>query len=161
MKKILLIGGGVVVLVLLIYALGRTPQSSPLDASGGTPTLSISETDIDLGSMSVKDERSREVLLTNTGDAPLALRRIRTSCGCTEAELTLQGKKFSFNMEMHNASTLRQWEGVLAPGESATLKATYRPFVMPVRGGVERKIFFETNDPAHRSGEITLRAFVQ
>lgn len=161
MKKILWVGGGVLVLALVIYALGRTPSASPLDASGGTPTLSVSETAIDLGPMSVNEERSREVRFTNTGNAPLELRRIRTSCGCTEAELTIQGQKFTFNMEMHNASAIRQWKGVLAPGESATMKTIYRPFVMPVQGRVERKIFFETNDPARRSGEITLRALVQ
>ena len=151
------------VLVITIALTSQTPTiSAPIAATpGAEPTLVVSDTAIDLGTMKVSDERSKDITITNTGNGPLVLSRVRTSCDCTFADLTIGGQTLSFNMEMHNPIALRQWTGSLAPGESAVLKTIYRPSIMPVQGSVERMISFNTNDPKNPSVEITLRAFVE
>lgn len=153
-----------VVLVITIALATQTPTTSvPIAAPtpGAEPTLVVSETSVDLGTMKVSDERSKDITITNTGKGPLTLSRVRTSCDCTFADLTIGGQTLSFNMEMHNPITLRQWSGALAPGESATLKAIYRPSIMPVQGSIERIVSFDTNDPKKSTVEITLRAVVE
>jgi hypothetical protein len=137
-----------------------TDDTQVVAMNGGTPRLSLSKIDVDLGEMSVQDERGEDIVITNTGDGPLELSRIRTSCGCTIAELTMNGRTLSFNMEMHNPIALKKWSGSVAPGESVTMRTIYRPFVMPVKGSVERKVFFDTNDPENKTATITLQAFV-
>ncbi len=153
-----------VVLVITIAITSQTPAPrAPIAViPGQEPQLVLSETSVDLGTMKVSEERTKDITLTNTGKGPLTISRIRTSCNCTLADITLNGVTTQgFNMEAHNSFVLKQWTGTLAPGESATIKAIYRPFVMPVQGPVERIISFNTNDPKNPAVEITLRAIVQ
>ncbi len=153
-----------VVLVITIAITSQTPTpSAPIAVTPGEePQLVVSEASVDLGTMKVSEERSKEITITNTGKGPLVISRIRTSCNCTLADITVHGVTTQgFNMEAHNSYALKQWTGTLAPGENATLKAIYRPFVMPVQGSVERVVSFNTNDPKNPAPEITLRAFVQ
>lgn len=153
-----------VVLVITIAVTSQTPApAAPIAVTpGAEPQLFVSEQSVDLGTMKVSEERSKDITISNTGKGPLTISRIRTSCGCTVADITLHGTTTSgFNMETHNSFALKRWIGTLAPGESATLKATYRPFVMPVQGSVERIVSFDTNDPQNPTVEISLRAFVQ
>ena len=151
-----------VVIIIAVLLTTQTPTASlPVTVTPGEePQLTMSERSVDLGTMKVSEERSKDIIITNVGKGPLVLSRIRTSCDCTYADLTIGGRTISFNMEMHNPVALRQWTGALAPGESATLKAIYRPFIMPVQGPVERIISFNTNDPKYPSVEIPLRAVV-
>ncbi|MBI4281268.1 DUF1573 domain-containing protein [Candidatus Uhrbacteria bacterium] len=153
-----------VVLVITIAITSQTPApSAPIAViPGQEPQLVVSETSVDLGTMKVSEERTKDITITNTGKGPLILSRVRTSCNCTLADITVNGVTTQgFNMEAHNPYALKQWTGTLAPGERATLKAIYRPFVMPVQGPVERIISFNTNDPKNPTAEITLRAFVE
>lgn len=156
----------VLVGVVIVVAIAITSQAPatpvPVAATpGAEPQVVVSETAIDLGEMGVNEERSKDITITNTGKGPLILSRVRTSCDCTYADITIGGRTTSFNMEMHNPAALRQWTGTLAPGESATLKAIYRPYIMPVQGPVERMISFNTNDPKRPTVEIPLRAVVK
>lgn len=160
-----LISIGIGIGVLIIIAIIAQSQTNAVSVStpdpSAMPELNVSDTFADFGTMRVDEERSKDILITNTGKGPLILSRVRTSCGCTIAELTMKGRMQSFNMEMHNSLALRSWTGSLAPGESAALKAIYRPSIMPVQGPVERTVFFDTNDPKHRTVSITLRALVR
>lgn len=152
-----------VVLVVTIAITSQTPTTSaPIAATpGAEPQLVVSETSVDLGTMKVSEERSKDITITNTGKGPLVLSRVRTSCNCTLADITVNGVTTQgFNMEAHNSFALKRWTGTLAPGESATIKTIYRPFIMPVQGPVERIVSFNTNDPRNPTVEITLRAVV-
>jgi len=154
--------GVVLVITIAITSQTPTPSGSIAVTPGAEPQLVVSDTSVDLGRMKVSEERSKDIILTNTGKGPLVISRLRTSCNCTLANITVNGVTTQgFNMEAHNSFALKNWTGTLAPGESATLKAIYRPFVMPVQGPVERIISFNTNDPQNPTAEITLRAIVQ
>jgi hypothetical protein len=45
-------------------------------------------------------------------------------------------------------------------GQTALLKATYRPKVMPVSGPVSRQVRFSTNDPKNAEVEVSVKANV-
>ena len=81
---------------------------------------------------------------------------------CTYAEITIDGEKSpEFNMVMHNSPALRSWKETLAPGQTATVKAIYKPYLMPVQGPVDRYVIFNTNDPNNPEVQLGVKAIVQ
>ena len=57
-------------------------------ASTGTKqtSVSLSERDVQFGSFLMSERQERKVTLKNTGDAPLVIHGVDTSCGCTHVE---------------------------------------------------------------------------
>ena len=57
-------------------------------ASTGTKqtTASLSEREVQFGSFPMGKKKERKVVLKNTGDAPLVIHGVDTSCGCTRVE---------------------------------------------------------------------------
>ena len=49
-------------------------------------SISLSHNEIDLGTVKTNAAYERTFTITNTGNAPLTIYRIATSCGCTEVE---------------------------------------------------------------------------
>lgn len=85
------------------------------------------------GAIAQRSEARRTIRLRNTGDKPLLIDAIRTSCGCTEA--------VAEKME-------------LAPNESTTLTVEYDT---RKRGAFRRYVFFKTNAlNADKYGESVL-----
>lgn len=107
------------------------------------PRLSASETETDFGSISVKQEVSKDFVVKNTGNKPLQISKINSSCNCTTVKYIYEGKE-SAEFGMHNPGR-DVFE--IAPGSEAVMKVIYRPFVMPVYGFVSREAYAETNDP--------------
>ena len=75
---------------------------------------------------------SHNFIITNIGDAPLTIKNVRTSCGCTVVELE---------------------KTVLAAGESEVLQADLG--TTGYHGRIEKRIYVESND--HSNALITLR----
>ncbi|MBI1742727.1 DUF1573 domain-containing protein [Candidatus Acetothermia bacterium] len=156
-----LIGGGLL-FSQLSRSNGNSAQASNAQATGGTPSLQIEATDLDLGTLSVSEERAKEIKLTNSGTGPLQISKVNTSCMCTFAQLVIDGKESpEFNMTMHMSAQEINWVSTLQPKQSATLRAIYRPKLMPVKGRVDREIQFNTNDPTHPQVKVYLKAIVQ
>jgi hypothetical protein len=63
-------------------------------------------------------------------------------------------------MTMHMSGKEINWVGVISPGQSAVLRAIYRPKLMPAQGRVDREIDFDTNDPAHARVKVYFHALV-
>ncbi len=59
--------------------------SGTLWAQSG-PKISFKTTEIDYGTVEKGDNGYRLIEFTNTGDAPLIISRVKSSCGCTVAE---------------------------------------------------------------------------
>ncbi len=70
-------------LMTMLCSCGSTSNKS---ASKTSITLSAEE--IDLGEVNVNTEVVHELSVVNTGEVPLIIYRIATSCGCTEVEWT-------------------------------------------------------------------------
>lgn len=93
--------------------------------------------------MKVSDQKSAEFIIKNTGKKPLQLSNITTSCGCTVAQVIYRGKETQ-EFGMHTKSG---YVAEIAPQTEAKIRVTYRPYVMPIYGQVEREAYISTNDP--------------
>jgi hypothetical protein len=117
-------------------ALGQeTPPASPpenVSPDGPTPRLELSSTEWDFGVKWHGEPCSTEITIANTGDAPLKILNIRSTCGCTGA--------------MPNKREL-------LPGESDTMSLTYN--TKRDKREVSQTITLETNDP--RQQRVTIR----
>jgi hypothetical protein len=148
-----------VVAAVLIFTFQTTPENKMTTyetTQSERPKIKIESTNIDLGTMKVSDTRNEEISIENTGKKPLQITNVSTSCGCTSAQLVINGKE-SPVFSMHGNPP---WIGEIAPGEKATLKAIYEPSKMPVQGEVERTIFFKTNDPENDEVKINIKVKV-
>ena len=149
-----------VVVAVLIFAFQTTPENKMTTyetTQSERPKIKIESTNIDLGTMKVSDTKSEEISLENIGKKPLQITNVSTSCGCTSAQLVINGEE-SPVFSMHGNTP---WIGEIAPGEKATLKAIYEPAKHPVQGKSEKTILFKTNDPENSEVQINLTAIVE
>lgn len=152
-SKALIIGGIIFVLVILIgsYFLiaGGDRQVPTVKLLSYTvndkerPKIEAKTTSANLGNMKVNEEKKASFTIKNTGQKTLQLTNIKSSCSCTVGQLVINGKA-SEEFGMHAGS---DYVGEIAPENDAILNVTYRPFVMPVYGPVEREVYVNTNDP--------------
>lgn len=166
-KIIFLIIGGITVFVLVLIVIfsvneqkqaqGNTPAVSYSTNDRDRPKATVSSAFSDLGKMKVKDEKSAEFTIENTGTKPLQLLKISSSCNCTFGQVTIDDKK-SPELGMH---TTTPWVGTVESGKKATLSVIYRPFIMPVSGVITRDVYVQTNDPEKSNLTFTVKAFVE
>lgn len=121
------------------------------------PVATLEATDYDFGPMSVREKKSYQFKVINTGKSKLVLSRFATSCDCTYASVVREDGSESKTFFMHadNAYSER-----LDPGQSVKVKVTYEPSIMPVKGYVERFVSFGTNDPALPKIQLKISATV-
>lgn len=101
---------------------------------------------------------SKTFTIKNTGTEVLKLTNIKTSCACTYAQLTIDGR-VSPKFGMHTQSA---WVGEVAVGKEASLAVVFDPaFHGPTGvGPMERLISVETNDLSSPSLEFSLKGNV-
>lgn len=121
------------------------------------PQIEVDTKIKDLGQMKVSDIKSADFVIKNTGQKPLQITNVSTSCNCTFAQIEIEGKQ-SPRFSMHKNPV---WTGELAPQKEAKVTAIYEPSLMPVQGPVERNVLFTTNDPQNQNISLTLTATVQ
>lgn len=88
-------------------------------------------------------------LIRNSGEAPLNLNRIYTSCMCTSATLALpSGRQGPFGMPGHGGATVLSAQ--LAPGQTAALEVVFDPAAHGPAGlgRVERTVTVESKEAA-------------
>jgi hypothetical protein len=93
----------------------------------------------DWGTIPVIPSVEQTFPIQNTGEKPLLITSVVTSCGCTTAALS---------------------SSVIPPGQRADLKVTFDPSFHTTVGPVTRLIWLETNDPDQSLVEIRLDANV-
>lgn len=126
---------------------GQTPTPATASFSAqdsDRPKAETSNTSRNLGEIKVSDVKVEEYAVKNIGTKPLQILNVNSSCGCTAGQIIYQGKT-SKEFSMHTQSG---FVTEIAPGDTATVRLTYRPASMPVYGLVEREVYVETNDPA-------------
>jgi len=151
------------VLVLVLISLGgilvayrqseadRDARSALNSADGSAPTAVLDATDFDWGEIGRTQIVEHDFTLRNTGlqgTADLVVSEIVTSCGCTTAELRLNG-----------ASAVLPAN--IPPGDSGIVHVVFDPDAHDSRGATERAVRIETNDPRHPFLVITLHAYVR
>ncbi|OQA04897.1 MAG: hypothetical protein BWY68_00074 [bacterium ADurb.Bin400] len=162
-NSIMIVTGILTLLVIIILGIisGKEASGSPIPqyepSDQERPRIEITENRFDLGRMRVDEKREKEVILKNTGTAPLVLSNFSTSCDCTFIQMLYQGVT-SEQFSMHSNSA---WQGTVAPGTEATIRVIYDPSIMPVAGSIERSAYFSTNDPDQKQIMLYLTAFVE
>jgi len=146
---------GAIVLVSLKSASPPVTSYNPDDKE--KPKIEISEQSFDLGKMKVSETKNKDIVIKNTGTRPLSIFNVTTSCDCTFAETIIGGKTSpKFSMQQN-----KTWQGELPPDQSAILKITYQPSIMPIKGSVSRTVYFKTNDPNLSNTSIKFNAYVE
>jgi hypothetical protein len=123
--------------------------------SEGEPVFYIDRTTHDFGTIP-PDTVVTTFAITNDGDGTLEISEVETTCDCTVARFTIDGKQ-SPNFQMNGNP---EWTGKIGPGDEATLSVTYDPNMFNNRGSVIRKVEFRTNDVERSSVTLTLTAYV-
>lgn len=106
-------------------------------AQAPKPVLSFDKVHHDFGKISVDRKVSHRFKATNTGGAPLQIKQVAPSCGCT---YTMVG----------------QW--YLKPGESTEIDATFNPAGM--RGVVRKSMQVISDDPDNPTIHLSFEADV-
>jgi hypothetical protein len=128
--------------LLGVHEMGESQTPIPfLPADGPQPKLEIPQDYWSFGQVGPKDVVDHTFVLKNTGETPLTISRIYTTCGCTTAELTAR---------------------VIPPGKIALLRLIFDVGFHDARGQqVQRGVIIENNDPAHSQAEVWVDASVQ
>lgn len=166
-KLVFYIIGGFTILIIGIIIILSISQGKQINASANIASYTVTDSErpkvsvpskfSDLGTMKVKDEKNAEFTIENTGNKPLVLFNISSSCGCTVGRITIDDTT-SPEFGMHSKGT---WQGTLEPKKKATLIVTYRPYIMPVSGIVTRDAYISTNDPENEKLTFTVKANVE
>ncbi|MCF7905657.1 DUF1573 domain-containing protein [Candidatus Gracilibacteria bacterium] len=104
------------------------------EISENAPRLIWEDAFFDWGEVPRDEKSYHSFLIQNTGKSPLIISKIRTSCGCTTAEIIQD-------------EVLQPIPSSIAPDTSAEVRVTFDPEVMDSRGDVARAVRIETNDP--------------
>jgi hypothetical protein len=89
------------------------------------PNIHVDKTKIDLGTIYHGDVRTMKLLVSNSGNQPLRIRGVETSCGCTSA-----GKHVS----------------VIEPGKSDTIEVTFNSTGFD--GKIRKEVLIYSDDPS-------------
>lgn len=127
-------------------------SSTYSENSADKPSAQVKNTSFNLGDMKVSDEKSTDFVIKNTGNRPLQITGVSTSCHCTAGKVIYEGTESEeYGMHAPGATVISE----IAPSKEAIVRVTYRPFLMPVYGFIEREAYVETNDPKNQ--KIILR----
>lgn len=149
--SLFLLGGG-------IYVLSAT-SSPTITASENAKAYIPDPTSFDWGSIPMnKGNVTKTFSIKNTGKETLKLYNIKTSCHCTKAYVTIDGKDSpSFGMSSYSS-----WVGETIPGKTAILTVVFDPaFHGPTGvGPINRFVSVETNDRASSKLTFTVTGTV-
>ncbi|MEW6747139.1 MAG: secretin N-terminal domain-containing protein [Planctomycetota bacterium] len=118
------------------------------------PCLELSETTLDFGEMLQAEKKSRQVVIRNTGEAPLAITKIHSTCGCGVLKVrTPAGEIAVSDLEARRAQL------VIDPASLATLDVELD--AKGKMGEIDRKVEITSNDPGKSLLAIALKAHVR
>lgn len=146
-KLFLLIGlGTLIILITGVFFLSITNTSVPqVAASEYAKAWTLNPTSYDWGMIKFDGEKATKVFtIKNTGTENLKLYDIKTSCHCTKAHITINGKDSpDFGM-----SGISDWVGQVAPGKEAKLTVIFDQTFHGSSGigPVTRYVSIKTND---------------
>lgn len=106
-------------------------------AALAAPELAVDQPVHDFGTVVQGKKVDHVFTFRNRGDAPLNVARVRTSCGCTAANVTNK---------------------TLSPGGKSELKVTFDSSTFG--GNISKLIYLETNDPQKPVATLTLKGNV-
>ena len=107
-------------------------------AAWAAPAVSVPQLQHDFGTVYQGETVRHVFVFTNSGNAPLNVEKVSSSCGCTAALASAK---------------------VLAPGESGEIQTSFDS--TRFRGAVSKTVYLYTNDPAQPMVQLQLKGKVQ
>lgn len=121
-----------VLVVMLCFSLACAqvePQETPETSDG--PQISFEETEFDFGEIHQGDKVEHVFAFTNTGNAPLVLNNVLTTCGCTAPEWPKEpiqpGEKGEIKVRFNSSGKMGRQNKVITiqaniPGSTTRIK---------------------------------------
>lgn len=107
-------------------------------AASAAPGIHFDQLTFDFGTIFQEGRVDHEFMARNTGDAPLKIDKVTSSCGCT---------------------AVLPPEKEIAPGATAPIRVTFRSGRM--KGAISKSIYVESNDPAQPKVTLTITGLVK
>ena len=164
MKQNILIFGGIIVFVLVGFlVLNGSGKNSGSNVSSAS-ILSALEEKFDFGTISMKDGKvAHKFPVKNSGDEPLVIEKVYTSCMCTVANIIdAQGKSYgAFGMPGHGGG-ISVAEIEVGAGETVMVEAIFDPAAHGPSGVglADRVVYLETNSTQSPKVELNFSATV-
>ncbi|MBI2097600.1 MAG: DUF1573 domain-containing protein [Candidatus Vogelbacteria bacterium] len=143
----------IVIILVLVGLTAWSRQSAPSNNSQnskqGKAELAAAETSFDFGAIKINGGLvSHGFAVRNSGAAPLAIKKIYTSCMCTTAVWTGPDGQTAGPFGMPGHGSIPTINEILAPDQEATVAVTFDPAAHGPSGigRVERLIYLETDD---------------
>lgn len=149
---IILLGGGI---VLVTKGSGGPAQVT----TSQNAKASIDQTSYDWGTIPYQGgNKTKDFIIKNTGTDTLKLANIKTSCHCTKAQVTIDGKTSPY----FGMAGVSGWVGEILPGKEAKLTVIFDPLYHGLNGlgPIERLVDVETNDISNPKIEFSLKGTV-
>lgn len=161
-KKIIsgLLIATIVILFGGVVLLGDTTVSGSRVSSPNAKAQTQEPTQYDWGKIPINGGNvTKTFTIKNTGIETLQLFNVKTSCHCTVANVTIDGKR----SENFGMSGISNWTGEVNAGKEATLTVIFDPAFHGPQGigPVTRYVSVETNDQRNRKITYTLTATVK
>ncbi|MFZ5425121.1 MAG: DUF1573 domain-containing protein [Patescibacteria group bacterium] len=150
-----LIGISTVFILILGTIFATKTQPPVLESSGDAKVEVLGAKLHDWGEIDIEGGNvEKTFLIKNAGTSNLDISNFKTSCMCTEAQVTIAGVQ-SPAFGMHATSS---WKGTLAPDSTAEVKVVFDPLFHGPQGTgpITRLVSFDTNDPSNRTVEFRL-----
>lgn len=164
MKKAFLIGAGILLFIGItygVYVLSDTQSSTTVikkykKNEKQKPKIVVKKIFQSLKKMKVSETKSAKFPIKNVGSLPLQIYESTTSCNCTFGQVLMdnyEGDIFGMHAPQKNPISV-------APGATAQIVVTYKPYIMPVYGKIQRFAIIRTNDPFKPELTFTVEAVV-
>ena len=139
---------GIIIIVVVVLSAASAKQNKNTNSAataGEAGELTAEELSFDFGKISMANGKvSREIKIKNNSDFEATVTRLSTSCMCTTAELSYQGKRDGpFGMPGHGFIPSIKTE--IQSGDEATLKVVFDPAARGPAGvgTIKREIYLE------------------
>jgi hypothetical protein len=106
-------------------------------AAAAAPEIAIDQSAFNFGSIHQGKKVEHLFIIKNKGDAPLTIKSVRPSCGCTAASITTS---------------------VISPGKTGGIKASFDS--SKFAGAIQKTVAVDTNDPKAPTSTLTLTGTV-
>ena len=123
-----------VLLIVPLSAHAELKDAAPAVAAHPGPSLEVSQTSQDGGTVEEGDTLKFQFKVANHGTADLEIPQVKPSCGCT----------------------VPQWDRLIKPGQEGVINAEVR--TTGFRGAILKHLTVITNDPQHLQFELSLTA---
>jgi hypothetical protein len=154
-KLMAVLGAATLIVLVGGTALANKAQPPTLEQSSDAHAEVLGESSHDWEQIDINGGSVEKVFqIKNTGSSDLEVTNFKTSCMCTEVQVTIAGK-YSPVFGMHTSSG---WRGVVKPNETADVVVGFDPMFHGPGGvgPITRMVSFNTNDKSNPTIEFQL-----